>query len=86
MNKKVFWSETFSNKPLEDLFVSFSQVFVLRAEDSILIKAGVIPEEITKHRQEFLGYEMKNRKSCIAKMIILILKWALNNQGQHSYG
>ncbi|KAJ7389421.1 hypothetical protein OS493_031665 [Desmophyllum pertusum] len=30
-------------------------VFVLRDEDSIVMKAGVIPEEITKNRQEFLG-------------------------------
>lgn len=29
-------------------------VFVLRDKDSILIKTGVIPEEISKHRQQFL--------------------------------
>ena len=46
-------------KPFEDLFVSFCQIFVLRDEDSILMKAGVIPEEITKNRQEFLRYEME---------------------------
>ena len=49
----------FNNFVVLNLVVLLPQVFVLRDKDSILIKAGVIPEEITKHRQQFLRCEIR---------------------------